>query len=96
MKLYINLFTAAIATSQGAAFQLKHRTGDVASRFSWGQRVSPQYLSTPSEDDMLRIMQEESMNPATLAESAERMKNMTQEVSSNSHATLYLTIMTVN
>ena len=28
---------------------------------------------------MRRIMEEESMNPATLAESAERMKNMTPE-----------------
>lgn len=36
-------------------------------------------FSTPSADDMRRIMEEEAKNPATLAESAAAMKNMTPE-----------------
>eukprot|EP00579_Thalassiosira_antarctica_P006675 CAMPEP_0201883238 /NCGR_PEP_ID=MMETSP0902-20130614/15230_1 /ASSEMBLY_ACC=CAM_ASM_000551 /TAXON_ID=420261 /ORGANISM="Thalassiosira antarctica, Strain CCMP982" /LENGTH=437 /DNA_ID=CAMNT_0048411977 /DNA_START=28 /DNA_END=1338 /DNA_ORIENTATION=- len=36
-------------------------------------------FSTPSAEDMRRIMEEESTNPATLAESAAAMKNMTPE-----------------
>lgn len=36
-------------------------------------------FSTPSADDMRRIMEEESTNPDTLAASAAAMKNMTPE-----------------
>lgn len=71
------LLTVTALTSQGAAFQLQH--GLVSHCSSWRQKSSAVW-STPSQDDMRRIMEEESMNPATLAESAERMKNMTTEV----------------
>jgi hypothetical protein len=81
MKLCIKIFTAAIAISQGAAFQTQQFGHQLAAdRSSWRQRSSPLFLSTPSDDDVLRIMKEESMDPATLAESAERMKSMTPEV----------------
>jgi hypothetical protein len=81
MKLSMKIFTAAIVISQGSAFQTQqHRHQLAADRSSWQQRLSPLFLSTPSDDDMLRIMKEESMDPATLAESAERMKSMTPEV----------------
>jgi hypothetical protein len=40
--------------------------------------VAPLF-STPSADDMRRIMEEESTNPETLAASAAAMKNMTPE-----------------
>ncbi|KAL3772756.1 hypothetical protein ACHAWO_004118 [Cyclotella atomus] len=80
MKLCIKIFTAAIAISQGAAFQTQQFGHQLAAdRSSWRQRSSPLFLSTPSDDDVLRIMKEESMDPATLAESAERMKSMTPE-----------------
>ena len=36
-------------------------------------------FSTPSDEDIRRIMEEESKNPATLADSAAAMKNMTPQ-----------------
>ena len=79
MKLSIptKLLAVSALSSQGAAFQLQN--GLVARHSSWRQKSSA-VCSTPSQDDMRRIMEEESMNPATLAESAERMKSMTTEV----------------
>lgn len=81
MKLSVQTkLLIAVAFSQVTAFQ-HHPIPNLLGRSSWQQRPVPSlYLSTPSPDDMRRIMEEESMNPATLAESAERMKSMTTEV----------------
>lgn len=82
MKLSVpsKLLTAAVALSsrQGGAFQLSPPT--IASRSSFERKLTSLYLSSPSPDDLRRIMEEESNNPATLAASAERMKSMTPEV----------------
>ncbi|KAL3797510.1 hypothetical protein HJC23_009874 [Cyclotella cryptica] len=79
LSLPCKLLTAAIALSsyQGGAFQLTSPT--IASHSSSRRMATCLHLSTPSPDDLRRIMEEESTNPATLAESAERMKSMTPE-----------------
>jgi len=80
MKLSIptKILAVAVLSSTGAAFQLQYPT--ITRGSSWRHPSTSVSMSTPSPDDMRRIMEEESMNPATLAESAERMKNMTPEV----------------
>lgn len=79
LSIPARLLTIVALSSQGASFQLHHLTQ--VRHSSWRpETTSALHLSAqPSEGDMRRIMEEESMNPATLAESAERMKNMTPE-----------------
>ena len=73
------LLTIVAISSQGASFQLHHLTQ--VRHSSWRPETTSalHFSAQPSEEDKRRIMEEESMNPATLAESAERMKNMTPE-----------------
>lgn len=81
MKLSIavpTLLALALSPLQGGlAFQPTPRN-NVSPRRTLS--TSSLQMSTPSSpEEMRRIMEEEANNPATMAESAERMKNMTPE-----------------
>lgn len=86
MKLSIACSTALAAAwslSGSHAFQAVPFSGNaltLARRCTAiNHATSTSLHSTPSDDDIRRIMEEESTNPATLADSAAAMKNMTPE-----------------
>lgn len=74
MKFYkfSSVLFVPLASAFVAPFGITHHRVGVA-RKTW------ELSSTPSPDEIRRLMEEESSNPVTLAESAERMKNMTPE-----------------
>ena len=80
MKLSIassTILAVALSLSPGHAFR-------AAAPAALGRRITAAphdgpLFSTPSADDMRRIMEEESTNPKTLADSAAAMKNMTPD-----------------
>ena len=72
------LAAVALSVSPLHAFQAAAPPGAL-SRSPAHQHATTALFSTPSDEDVRRIMEEESTNPATLADSAEAMKNMTPE-----------------
>ena len=72
---YSTILTVVLSLSKGGSFAFQ--AAAPLSRLPTHHATT--LFSTPSPDDMRRIMEEESTNPATLAESAEAMKNMTPE-----------------
>jgi len=85
MKFSLALSTVLTLLNRGNSFQPSPaQTANTFSRrvanpSSSSSSWRPLHMSTPSPEEMRRLMEEESRNPATLAESAERMKNMTPE-----------------
>lgn len=76
MKLYI--ISSILAVPLASAFVAPpaityHSVAGGVAQQTW------ELFSTPSPEDIRKMMEEESSNPTTLAESAERMKNMTPE-----------------
>ena len=80
MKLsiaYSALLAVALSLSPSYAFQtnplptLHRRTNDASS--------TTLFSSTPTPEEMKRIMEEESTNPEVLAQSAAAMKNMSSD-----------------
>jgi hypothetical protein len=72
---FTSIFAIALKLKGNHAFQAS------PGAFAWRTtaHASPLLFSTPSADDLRRIMEEESTNPDTLAASAAAMKNMTPE-----------------
>lgn len=78
MKLSSTILTIVLSILPVAdAFQISAPSA-ITTRWSWsgGHHDSDrtELFSTPSADDIKRIMEEESTNPATLADSAAAMK----------------------
>ena len=76
MKLSSTILTIVLSILPVAdAFQISAPSA-ITTRWSGGHHDSDRtaLFSTPSADDIKRIMEEESTNPATLADSAAAMK----------------------
>jgi hypothetical protein len=80
MKLSIACSTILAVTLSLSPISKNHafQTAPGARTRRAGAHVTPLF-STPSADDMRRIMEEEATNPETLAASAAAMKNMTPD-----------------
>ena len=75
MKLSSTILTIvlSIGLSWSDAFQATAPSA-ITTRWNVGHHDHIPLFSTPSADDIKRIMEEESRNPATLADSAAAMK----------------------
>ena len=74
MKLSSTILTIVLSILPVAdAFQISAPSA-ITTRWSGGHHDHIPLFSTPSADDIKRIMEEESTNPATLADSAAAMK----------------------
>ena len=77
-----SLLAVALSLCKGGttyAFHAAAPNNPISRHSTSAHQYATPLFSTPSPEDMARIMEEESTNPATLADSAEAMKNMTPE-----------------